>query len=312
VRKHPVATRLVMLVVALIASAMSMEATGQSAAPTAAAPVAKSEPLAEVTVTAQRTELAPRVSEFVNQIAVPENGGETGLSRWDAPPVCPLVSGLPQRDGEFILARLTEIAHAAAAPLGGEQCRPNLYILVTREPEDLLRGMERRNRRFTFGYDISWRTETPEGVVDEFIKTPRAVRVWYDQQVRSSDGLPLDCPTPPTPCTSFASQATRVSFNTVQTFSRVFVIVDRTQLRGVKLGQLADYVAMVALAKLKPDAYLGDVPTILQLFSGAPQAAPTSMTDWDQSFLKSLYATEQTSRLQRGEIARAMVRAIVH
>ncbi len=288
--------------------------------------------MAEVTVTAKRAELARRVSEFVNQVVAPENGGE-GLARWQAPPVCPLVSGLPGQDGEFILERLSQIGRAAGVPLAGERCRPNLYILVTTRPEELLRGMEKRNRPFTFGYDAAYRTETPASVVDEFIKTPRAVKVWYNSTEDDAWGKTLgycpalqillattlcnqSCAPPPSYatraylCGSGASGGTHLAFNTVWTFSRVFVIVDGTQLRGVRIGQLADYVAMVGFAKLKSDARLGDAPTILRLFDGAPQAAPTGMTDWDQSFLKSLYATEQKSTLQRSQIARAMVRAI--
>jgi hypothetical protein len=42
--------------------------------------------------------------------------------------------------------------------------------------------------------------------------------------------------------------------------------------------------------------------------NGAPEAAPAGMTDWDQAFLKSLYATEQISKQQRGQIAHQMVR----
>jgi hypothetical protein len=68
----------------------------------------------------------------------------------------------------------------------------------------------------------------------------------------------------------------------------------------------------VGFAKLKPDARLGDAPTILKLFDGAPVAAPAGMTDWDRTFLRSLYATEQTSKQRPGEIAHAMVRDIVH
>jgi hypothetical protein len=79
----------------------------------------------------------------------------------------------------------------------------------------------------------------------------------------------------------------------------------------VKLGQLADYIA-TGFAKLKPDAHLDDAPTILTLFSGAAKNAPTGMTDWDQTFLKSLYATEQTSKQQRSQIARRMVRDMTH
>src|SRR5580692_6696119 len=152
--------------------------------------------LEEVTVTARRVELAPRLEKFVNQIAAAENGGE-GLARWEVPPVCPLVSGLPEKDGEFILQRLSEIARTAGIPLADEHCRPNLYVLVTDQPVELLRGMEKRNRAFTFGFDASFYPpiETPAGVVDAFINTPRAVRVWYSSAEKDAWGKPLAyCP----------------------------------------------------------------------------------------------------------------------
>jgi hypothetical protein len=273
-----------------------------------------SETLQEVTVTARRVELEKRVAKFVNRIAATENGAE-GLARWQKPSVCPLVSGLPQQDGEFILERVSEVARGAGVPLADEHCRPNLYILVTDQPEDLLRGMEKRDRRFTFGYDASSGsyppTQTREGIVDEFIKTPRAVRVWYNAYEKDAWGNPIpycrldgdyvQCPP------AFAG-GTRAMFSTLWSISSVFVIVDQKRLHQVKLGQLADYVAMSAFAKLKPDARLDGAPTILTLFNGAPEAAPTGMSEWDQSFLKSLYATEQLSKQQRSQIARQMVR----
>jgi hypothetical protein len=52
-------------------------------------------------------------------------------------------------------------------------------------------------------------------------------------------------------------------------------------------------------------------PIALKLFDDAPQVAPAGLTDWDQAFLKSLYATEQMSKLQRSQIAHEMVREIV-
>ncbi len=299
-------------ILAAFASANAGTLTQQSPLPPAASKASNSDSLAEVTVTAQRTkELARKVRRFVNQIAVPENG-QAGLARWQAPPACPLVAGLSQRDGEFVLERLSEIGREADVPLAGEHCRPNLYILVTPRPENLLREMEKRNRPFTFGY-VSYRTETPTSVVDEFIKTPRAVRVWYNPVEMTSDGLPLMCSATGL-CVDRDTRNPmrgRLLFDTKWMFSRVFVIVDGTRLKGMKLGQLADYVTMVGFARLKPDARLGDAPTILKLFDGPPQAAPDGMTDWDRGFLKSLYVTEQRTTQQRNHIARDMVRDIV-
>jgi hypothetical protein len=297
------------------------DAWAAAEAPSSSGPASTTSQFSEVTVTARRIELEKRVSKFVNQIAAAENGDE-GLARWQRP-VCPLVSGLPRQDGEFILERLSQIAHAAGIPLGDEHCRPNLYILVTPQPEDLLKGMEKRNRAYTFGYDTSFYppVETPAGVVDEFIKTPRAVRVWYHSYekdlwgnplayCRESDLLPGGDANKYYQCGHGITGGSHLVFSSIWTISKAFVIVDQKRLRDVKLGQLADYVAMSGFAKIKPDARLGDAPTILMLFNGAPEAAPTGMTDWDQTFLKSLYATEQKSKLQRSQIARSMVREI--
>jgi hypothetical protein len=292
----------------------------------AATPTSADNPdtLQEVTVTAHRIELEKRVARFVNQIAATENGAE-GLARWQVPSVCPLVSGVPQQDGEFMLARLSEIARLAGVPLGDEHCGPNLYILVTDQAEELLRGMERRNRPFTFGYDTSFYppVETSAALVDEFIKTPRPVRVWYNSAqkdawgkplgyCRLTDLIPLNDPSLSVQCGPGTAGGSHIVFSSIWTFSRVFVIVDRTRVHGVTLGQLADYVAMSGFAKLKPDAHLGDAPTILTLFNGASTAAPAGMTDWDSAFLKSLYATDQEAKLQRSQITHHMVHEMGH
>jgi hypothetical protein len=347
IRSQGYSRTLPVLAVATLTTLLIAGAGAAAETPTSSAPASRT---VEVTVTAHRLELEKRVSQFVYQIAASENGGE-GVARWETPHACPLVSGLPRQDGEFILERLSEIAIGAGIPLAEENCRPNLYILVTDQPEALLRGMEKRNRAFTFGYNFSLRAETPASVVDEFIKTPRPVRVWYNSAEKDAWGLALSyCPAADlvaiecqmasaytsaapgmmgTPrslqseclhphfdpgqvyqCGRAATGGTRVSFNNLWWLSRVFIIVDQKRLHEVKLRQLADYVAMAGLAKLKPDIHLGDAPTILALFNGAPQTAPAGITDWDKAFLKSLYATEQKSKVQRSQIAHQMVREI--
>jgi hypothetical protein len=305
-------------------AAAAVQSTGQSPAPTAApSRISQSEALEEVTVTARRSaELAPKVRAFVNEISVVDAQAE-GLARWHTR-VCPLVSGLPRGDGEFILERLSEVARLAKVPLAGEQCRPNLYILVSAQPEDLLRAMEKRNRTFTFGHDPFRGTDTPARIVDEFIKTPRPVRVWYNSSPEGADyatpglGFPSNVADMngggglAMPTISEWERSSHVASTLVRTFSTVFVVVNLRQLQGVTRGQLADYVGMVGFAQIKPTARLNDARTILKLFDGTPQAAPPGLTDWDQAFVRSLYATEQGSKVQRALIAKDMVREIVH
>src|ERR1700733_10985298 len=310
-----IASTLALLAIANGAAAEQPSAPGASASSSASASAGKSEALQEVTVRAQRIELEKRVAKFVNQIAATENGAE-GLARWQVPAVCPLVSGLPRKDGEFMLERLSEIARMAGVPLAEkENCHPNLYVLVTDQPEELLCGMEQRNRGFTFGYDASTSppTETSATVVDEFIKTPRPVRVWYNSTEKDIWGNPpAYCPHDGVllRCVRGPAGGSHIVLSAIWAISSAFVIVDQHRLHEVKLGQLADYVAMAGFAKLKPGARLDDVPTILKLFDGAPGAVPSGMSPWDQTFLKSLYSTEQIVKMQRSQIARSMVREI--
>jgi hypothetical protein len=301
-------TRVLMLVVAVVALAtVSVEATAQSPAPTAAMPSAgTSEPLREVTVTAKRLNLAPAVRKFVNQIARLEN--REGLARWDTP-VCPTVIGLPREEVEFILGRIAEIARAAGVPMAGESCNPNLFVVVTADPKGLLEGWnDHNNTRLGIFNGATWRHDlngAPQSVVEPFINTPRAARVWYYtgasdtwNALRAAAGPNLE--------------PSVLSMNIVYGFFRVFVIADQTRLNGPTIGQFADYVSMVGLAQIKPDTHLGDTPTILKLFDEVPQPAPAGMTDWDRSFLKSLYASDQRLKTQRDLMAKDMVRHVTH
>jgi hypothetical protein len=302
--------------VAVVASATAApEPMGQPPAP-AAAPAGNSGTLDEVTVTALRAELAPRIRAFVNAISTSQQG--ESLARWQTP-VCPGVTGLPRQEGEVVLEHISDIARAAGVPLADEHCRPNLFVFVTSNPEQLLRAMEKRNRAVTF-------VKATPLEVDEFIARPQPVKAWYN-----SYPLTPDYATPPLgspslqPC-SFAQitgaslpalticdwgRSSRVTSTLVWAFSDVYVIVDSTRLHAVTSQQLGDYAGMLGLAELKSTARLGDAPTILQLFNGAPQSAPAGVTAWDQAYLKSLYTTEQKSKIQRALIAKGMMREIL-
>jgi hypothetical protein len=299
-----------MLVAALVTSATAgAQSTGQSPAPGAAAASAgQSETLEEVTVTAAR--LQREVAKFVGRIAALEN--EEGFPRWNGP-ICPQESGLPREEGVWVLSRFVEIARAAGVRVAGGHCRPNLYIVASSDPEVLLRRTKANNRN-----RISMFGDATPFVINQFIETPRVVRVWY----KSAEGAPTGEPVGGAvigglsandrPSIIAPGGASHIRANVVWKFSLVVELADQRRLQGLTLGQFADYLAMVGLAEIKPGAHLADVPTILKLFDGPPKAAPAGMTDWDRAFLKSLYATDQASKQQRGEIGRAMVRELVH
>jgi hypothetical protein len=283
------------------AAALAAEGTSPPAA------AGKAALLGEVTIRGQR-DLARGVTRFVDQIAVLENG--EGMPRWNER-VCPQVSGVSRRDGESILRRLSQIALEAEVPLDAETCEPNLYVVVVPDPRKALEKMSGRQKAILFG-------RTNGHIADDFIAMPRPVRVWYGSVMTDPFGI---VPAVSLPCVGSATcdepyityaDPTLLSYNHIWNFSRVVVVVEKARLRTLSVGQLADYVAMVGLARIRPDAHLEGAPTILKLFQSDAGSAPESLTDWDRGFLKSLYATEQRSKGQRGQIADGILQDLAH
>jgi hypothetical protein len=276
--------------------------------------------LPQITVEAQRRDTEKRVHEFVSHVPSMSNADES-FARWDTP-ICPLIAGLSRDDEEFVLTRLSEIAASVGAPLDRRQCRANLIVLVTSDPVASLKAWAARaHNQHLFG-------EADPEKVKIFLKTRRSIRVWYNQQQvpadngsvsttgsqvgvltdplthSSSSGLDLPAPT-------FQSYvASRQEWSAVWTISSVIEVVDADAMNGFKLGQMVDYIAMVGLAKFNLDADFGTVPTILRLFKGTDDAKPSSLSDWDKAYLKGLYHTRQSSRLQSDLIGQSMLRDI--
>jgi hypothetical protein len=267
-----------------------------------------------VTVEAQRKAIDGQVRAFVHETLHLEN--YEGAPRWNAP-VCPTVIGLSREEGEFILQRLSEIARSAGVPLDKEQCKqPNLYVIVTTEPSEVLKQWGKKTHWRIFGDGM------PKAI-DAFIDAKRPVRAWYNSSEGGAsmspgtgyeppglglEGLPTGSSVPifsgPT------LEASRIVRNAIWSLDSVLVIVDKSRVSGVTIGQLADYIGMQGFCRIKPTAYHSEAPTILTLFEGAG-ARVTGLTAWDEALLESLYHTNPALIQQPMIMASRMVRRLV-
>ena len=269
--------------------------------------------LPQVTVQANRDVIEPQVRAFVDGSVYLEN--DEAPARWNSP-VCPAVAGLSHSEAEFMLARLSQIARAAGVPLGGNQCTPaNLYVVATAKPEVFLKWAGAHWRLFD---------GTPMSVVNDFVTTPRPVRVWYNSKQVGSDTAQLGTDShtgmsigaAPQAATFSENDVSRITRNVVWSLTSAVVVVDKTRLRDVNIGQLTDYISMYALSRLKTPAHFGDAPTILGLFDdatseGVSAQAPQGLTPWDDALLESLYHTNPKLVLQRTMMVTRMVTHIV-
>lgn len=263
-----------------------------------------------VTIEGQR-EIKHQIDDFVYGAVV--SYMNDSLMRWDAP-VCPTVAGLPNDQGEYVLARLSQVARDAHVPLAGEHCnRPNLLVVVTDQPDALAKKWAEHDR-------TRLNTCNGQGYLRDFVNSQRPVRAYYNGKFLSSDGGELPQVNSSAlsfytmnidfhfgPCVSGNNVAigTRLRYGAVQGLQSVIILVDGKRANELNIGQLADYITLVGLAQIRPDANTGTAPTILTVFTGAdPQ--PQGLSRWDESFLRGLYTTKQSSVIQTSLIKASM------
>jgi hypothetical protein len=260
-------------------------------------------PIPEVTVEADRIPVKQAVAEFVERITRQMDSSDS-LARWVAP-ICPMVAGLPEQAGEFVVQRISDVARLAGAPLAATKCKPNLYILATTQPAALLKAWRRRDSHlFGDAFPTS---------IEKFSRSTRPIRVWYnDDLIDSIDQAPSIVSVTggqQYQFQAFKSRGSQLLFSTVLEISSVIIIVDLNQLKGFEIRPIADYIAMVGLMEINLDGDLRHAPSVLHMFSD-----PTivGLSAWDQAFLKGLYQTDQSSRLQKTAIKESMTRDVSH
>jgi hypothetical protein len=273
--------------------------------------------LETVVVEAERLkQLETQIRQFTSSALVQPFADS--LLRWTTP-VCPLVGGLPRDRAEYILAAVSKVAREAQAPLAGEQCKANLFVIVTWQPDLLLKAWWQRDSSLFNANDGSL-------AVSGFLRSKAPIRVWYNFGFAPSDkGPTTDLGTVlsltgtgiepnilsnmPTIQSNYC-RASRLCRTGVQALSSVIVVVDKNQIKNLNMGQLGDYVAMVGLADVHSEADTGSTPSILGLFQKTG-TAPREMSAWDHALLYALYTTDQGNVMQMTQIKSTMLNQLL-
>lgn len=257
------------------------------------------------------------IRNFVTEVAEPNR--RRGLARWDDA-ICVGVSNLQPDAAQYLADRISTVADDLGLRPGAPGCTPNIVVIVTDDAEALARTLvSDRRRAFRMG---GAGMDRGGDALEDFVETDRPVRWWQvSMPVDSETGqrmvrLAGDCSGGD--CAGgtlgFAPQynlfaASRLTTQIVDDIFRAVVIVDVDQVRDVSILQLADYIAMVSLAQIDPDADTSGYASILNVFDD-PDGS-TSLTNWDLAFLGGLYSAERNAAAQvarRGEIVDAIHR----
>jgi hypothetical protein len=257
-----------------------VRSSGQSQTPNQAQP---DYVLPDLEVVGQTIEAA--TVEYVDQVAAPPQG--TRLARWNDGLCLSVRSGLPADIAIGLIDRIAERAVAVGVDVQGPGCRPNVFIFATNNGPELAQSLMTRDpklfyQHMHFGQDLG------RDALEQFRTSDAAVRWWQVTfPVVPSTGYVMVDPPGDDPQTIAVHSASRLRSNIRYDLAWTLVVMEVPQLHGVSLDSLSDYLAMVILAQIDPNADTAAYDTILNLFE--PGNTQLTASQWDLDYLAALY-----------------------
>ena len=284
--------------------------------PQTPAPTVSQDPIQLEDVVVSGRTLDSLIRDFVGEVAEPNRN--RGLARWNDR-ICVGVANLDGEIAQYLSDRISTVATDLGLSTGEPGCTPNLLVIATADAGDLARKLtEERRRAFRMG---GAGMDRGGAALRDFVETDRPVRWWQmaipvdaetgDIAVRIPGRCTGDCIDASDHAPQIAvHSASRLTTQIVDNLTRAIVIVDVDQVSGVSVLQLADYIALVSLAQIDPNADTSSYASILNVFD-APEISD-SLTDWDEAYLGGLYGAERNHanwRAGRNEIVNSIRRS---
>jgi hypothetical protein len=303
----------------------------------------------DIVVTAPSASDQEQVHAFVTTLTTPTRT-RSPMPRWYQP-LCVGVVGMQATQAQVFNDRVGEVGQFVGLEVQEPGCRPNVLIHFSRDAAALSRNIAEQNNLMSVNNStgnsagseallgfvqtqdaVRWwhvsRTAT-DGVafgrssqangeqertrVQEFTGSgaqvgggeftlSEAQQAAAQRQEQSSEQVSSG---------TRVREVSRLRGGVMEMMDYVIIVIDANQTNQTTVGALADYIAMVTLAQINPEAETLEAPTILNLFTEGAAQRPTQLTSWDLAYLRGLYESAdapRNTRQQEGQIVRRMMR----
>ena len=290
---------------------------------TAAAAMAQVAPTEQVTVTGTKSHKV--LEDFVQAFAAPTR--MTGkLARWEDG-VCPITVGLKPAYANYISKHVLDAAAQVGARANTRPgCKPNIQIVFTTTPQGLLDNI-RKKQPVLLGYADN------SAQLDALAKVTRPVQAWYttasrdlrgNVQVDTSRfaGMGTAIEVPCDLCVSghmtlyYAARAgsvtgARLGDGMRSSLYHVVIVANPNSLLDHGIGELADYIALLALSQVSGLDACQPLPSIVNMLAANCERDTHALSVSDMGYLRGLYAMSPGSNLrgQKDAIAFEMQQA---
>lgn len=251
------------------------------------------------------------------------------IARWETA-ICPAATGQKPAFTAFITARVKAIAMAVGAPVSElESCTPNIQIIFTTAPQELLDQVRKDDPDY-LGY-----AET-SALREKLATVSQPIQAWYETATIDLDGnrridsaRRLGNGIAMSNFTGFAMPSShgvnrdpiylpdatyaRVTGNHIDDgarsgFNHIVIVVDTKKLAGHDFVPLADYIAMLALTQLNSLDTCQQLPSIVSIMAPNCDQKVEGLTEFDFAYLKGLYqmSAERKLLFEQNDIGDAM------
>jgi hypothetical protein len=294
----------------------------------AASAQAPAPPQENITVTATKSREV--LEKFAKAFTTPTK--LTGkIARWESA-ICPTAVGQPPQLTAYVTARVKVIAAAVGAPVSDlKSCTPNIEIVFTTTPQELLDGI-RKNDPDYLGY-----AETST-LRDKLATVTRPVQAWYTTETVDLNGMhridsarrlgtgitmsnfnafamPSSGPGNRDPIYLPDATYARVTGNhiadgTRSGFNHIVIVIDSKKLAGQSFVTLADYIAMLALTQLNSLDACQQLPSVVNMMAADCDQKIDGITKTDLAYLRGLYkmGSDKSLVFQQNDIADEMMK----
>lgn len=225
-------------------------------------------------------------------------------------PICVKVLGLPPEFDAFIAKRVVELSREVKAPVDpSPACRANVDVIFSAKPQAQLDDIAKR-RDILFGFHFMAETKK----LSTFSRPVQAYYLTRGVDTQGNSVLELNDPHPYDPAEGKAPAlmgraGSRLGNDMSTELVHALVLADANKVAGQKIEAIADYIAVLALAKWRGLERCNAIPTILNLMAeNCGEDVPEAATAADLGLLTGLYAVDprESGSQQRMTIAGRM------
>ena len=240
-----------------------------------------------------------QIQSFVKALTPAPVGGQ--LARYDEA-VCPAAVGLSDRQNDEVRSRMELVANAVGIGVAKAGCAPNALVIVVDKKDEFITALRKEHPSYF------------RNAYGDLVRTPREAgpaTAWHVEGILDANGIKPTLVKTPDGGKFFVvntMDSSRLKPGARPHFVAGVLVIEVGALAGLTTTQLADYAAMRIYGKTEPARLANTATASILTVVDTPMHAqvPITLTQWDLTFLKSLYASEpvQYATQHRADIAR--------